>query len=55
MITEEQREILADIFVNTEAIASVTIALDTVSRSVVITYEDLDDEWFNELVAATLT
>jgi hypothetical protein len=54
MITDAQREILADIFDNTEALDKITVEIDPVSRSVTIRYEDLDDEWFRELAEAAL-
>lgn len=51
-MTEEQRELLLDIFENTESPNKVTISLDPISRDVTIVYEDMDDEWFRELQSA---
>jgi hypothetical protein len=53
MITDDQREILADIFENTEALDKITVEIDPVSRSVTIRYEDIDAEWFRELREAS--
>jgi hypothetical protein len=53
MITPEQLEILADIFSNTDEVSKITLKLDPVSRSIVVSYEDLDDEWFRELTEST--
>lgn len=48
-MTEDQRELLLDIFENTEAINKISITLEPLSRNITIVYEDLDDEWFREL------
>jgi len=44
---------LADIFENSERPDKMSISLDKVSRSITVTYEDLDDEWFGELLLLT--
>lgn len=41
---------LVEIFEDTERYDKLKITLDTVSRNVTIIYEDLDDEWFHELL-----
>lgn len=51
-VTTAQLEVLADIFANTERADKIGIVLDPVSRTVTVSYEDLDDEWFRELVSA---
>lgn len=51
-MNEEERELLLDIFENTEAPEKIKIILDPLTRDVTIVYEDLDDEWFRELQAA---
>lgn len=50
--TTDQLATLDDILTTTEAPEKITIALDPTTRSVVVRYEDLDDEWFLELVGA---
>lgn len=50
---EEIRSVLADIFVNTEALPKIWVALNEVSHDVTIGYEDMDEEWFKELLAAS--
>jgi len=51
-MNEQERELLLDIFGNTESPEKVKIILDPISRDVTIIYEDCDDEWFRELQAA---
>ena len=51
-MTEDEREILLDIFENTESPNKVKITFDPISRDVTIVYEDCDDEWFLELQSA---
>lgn len=53
MISDEQLELLADIFGNTEAREKISVVLDPTSRSITVHYEDLDDEWFRELAEAS--
>ncbi len=48
-VNEDTQEILADIFKNSERPDKMRINLNKASRSITITYEDLDDEWFKEL------
>lgn len=48
-ITKDQQEILAEIFSESERPDKMSITLNT-DRSVVIVYDDLDDEWFNDLL-----
>lgn len=49
MITESMRWLLRNIFEETERLDKITVTVDTVSRSVTIHYEDLDDEDFREV------
>lgn len=49
---ESEREILLDIFENTESPHKIIVELREASRDAVITLEDLDDEWFRELKEA---
>lgn len=49
-INEDIQEILADIFENSERPDKITIECDKSSHSITIVYEDLDEEWFKELV-----
>lgn len=49
MITESMRALLLDIIENTERLEKIDVRVDPVSRTVTITYDDLDDEWFNEV------
>ena len=51
-MNEDERELLLDIFENTEAPEKIKIVLDPRTRDVTIVYEDCDDEWFRELQAA---
>lgn len=53
MITDEQHELLKDIICNTERPEKINLKLDSVSRSIVIEYDDIDDEWFKEMLALT--
>lgn len=48
MITQDQLDLLAEIFSETERHDKICIKLDHVSRSITVTYDDLDDGWFNE-------
>lgn len=52
MTTQQQLDILADIFGHTERPDKVTVRLDQVARTLTVVYEDLDEEWFQELVEA---
>ena len=54
-MSEEGRELLLDIFENTEALQKIIITLDPLTRDVTILYEDCDDEWFRELQAAQIS
>lgn len=53
MITDVQHELLKDIINNTELPDKMSIRLDSVSRTLSIEYEDLDDEWFKEMLELT--
>jgi hypothetical protein len=53
MISEEQHELLEDIFCNSERHDKMRVRLDPGSRSLVVEYDDLDDEWFKEMLALT--
>lgn len=50
--TIEAQEVLAGIFENSERPDKISIIADPVSRTVHITYEDMDEEWFKEIVEA---
>ena len=50
MITDKQHELLKDIIGNTERPDKINVRLDPVSRTMVIEYEDMDDEWFMEML-----
>ncbi len=52
MITTDQQELLADIFENSTRPEKMSIHLNEDSRTVTIIYENLDREWFKELVIA---
>jgi hypothetical protein len=54
-MTELEREVLLDIFENTESPEKIKISLDPISRDVTVIYEDCDDEWFRELQTASST
>lgn len=47
MITESQLDLLQDIFSSTEALDRITIAI--AGNDINIEYEDIDEEWMNEL------
>lgn len=49
-MNEETRQLLLDILRNTERLDKVTVEADPISRTVTIRYEDLDDEWFREVM-----
>ena len=49
-VNEDVQEILADIFANSERPDKMKISMNKSTRSITVTYEDLDDEWFNELL-----
>lgn len=53
MITDEQHELLKDIIGNTERPDKLTVRLDHVSRTMIVEYEDMDDEWFKEMMELT--
>ena len=42
-------EMLVEIFSNTERPDKIKINLDRITRSISVTYENSDSEWFNEL------
>lgn len=50
MITEDQHELLKDIIDNTERPDKLTVRLDPASRTMVVEYEDMEDEWFREML-----
>lgn len=50
MITTAQHELLKDIINNTERPDKLTISLDTVSRTMVVEYYNMDNEWFKEIL-----
>lgn len=49
-ISHETLDILADIFLNTERPDKITVTTDPVSKSVTIVYEDMDDDFYSEVV-----
>lgn len=51
MITDAQHELLKDIINNTERPDKITLRLDPVSRTMAVEYDDLDDEWFREMLS----
>jgi hypothetical protein len=48
-VSQDTLDLIAEIFANTERPDKVTLVLDSNSMSLVVTYEDLDAEYFNEL------
>ena len=48
-IPQETLYILADIFSNTERPDKITVTTDPMSRSVIIVYEDMDDDSYSEV------
>jgi hypothetical protein len=52
MITVAQQAVLADIFTNTENLGKITVSLDKEWRRVLIVYDKLDSQWYEELLAA---
>jgi len=53
MMTEEQRELMIEILTDTERLDKISVRLDRATRSVVVEYSDLDDEWFKLMEAVT--
>lgn len=49
MITKDQQEILAEIFTESERPDKMDITFDAFTKTVTITYEDLDEEWWFDL------
>lgn len=45
-VTNEMLSLLGDIFSNTEANHKISVAVDYTSRSISVTYEDLDEDDF---------
>lgn len=52
MINKAQLEMLAEIFADTERTDKITLRIDHIGCNITVEYEDLDHEWFLELVAA---
>ena len=50
MISNEIHEILKDIICNTVRPDKITVCLDVKTNTIVIEYEDLDYEWFYEIL-----
>jgi hypothetical protein len=48
-ITEDMRQLLVDILNNTERLDKISIAVDPSTRTITIRYDDLDEEWFDEM------
>lgn len=48
--TYEMLGLLTDIFANTEAVDKIRIEQDQGTRTLYVRYEDLDDEWFSEML-----
>lgn len=47
--SDQMRDLVVEILSTTEALYKIVIAIDPVSKSMRITYDDLDDDWFSEL------
>ena len=50
MITGNQHELLKDIINNTERPDKIAVRLESVSRTMTVEYEDMDEEWFREML-----
>lgn len=48
-VTNDQLEVLAEIFSETDRADKISLHCDPATRTVTIRYEDLDDGWFNDL------
>lgn len=49
-VNQDTQEILADIFANSERPDKMWIHCDKTTRSIVITYSNIDEQWLNELL-----
>jgi hypothetical protein len=49
-VTTEQLALLAEIFYDTERSDKISLQIDSATRTIAVTYEDLDDGWFGELI-----
>jgi len=50
MITTAQHENLKDIINNTDRPDKISISLDMTTKTMTVIYEDMDEEWFNEVL-----
>lgn len=48
-VTNDQLEMLAEIFSETDRADKISLHCDPVTKTVTVRYEDLDDGWFNDL------
>ena len=53
-IDKNVQMILADIFENSERPDKINISLNSVEKTITITYEHLDKEWYRELSEALI-
>ena len=51
-MTEDEKEIVNDIFDNHDNLDKISVELNTETHDVVIRIQDLDNEWFRELKEA---
>lgn len=49
VISESQREVLLDIFENTERLDKISISTNKDTKTVTVVYEDIDEQWFFEV------
>ena len=48
-ISQETLDLLCDIFCNSEAPDKITVTTDPVSKSIIVVYEDMDQQWYEEI------
>jgi hypothetical protein len=48
-ISQETLDLLCDIFCNSEAPDKITVTTDPVSKSITVVYEDMDQQWYEEI------
>lgn len=53
MISDKTQETLADIFANSERPDKISFRIDRTENRLVVEYEDIDEEWINELLSDT--
>lgn len=49
-VNSDIQEILAEIFSESERPDKMKIELDPVTRRLIVVYEDIDNEWYNDLI-----